>query len=375
MGRQKRDVPTGKMRLKYPKTGYDTSKEYTLYYEYNWNREIIRRDSGFRVKVTDWNQSAANGRGEFRVSYGDEAKRCNKLITSVLQQTDASLKEYSIKHPGIMTAEIVRSILFNKPLTRDDEGQDFIEYVINNLKVRLNANKIGISRYENGVSGMKIFREFLVIKSRGTYKPDSIYLGEISGKLIDEYIDFRRNIKKNEATTINHSLTPIILACENAKMRGYIKESVYAEIKDKRLVEPATSSTEDGFDGKYLRPEEIQKLIDFYEHDTEPRRKEYIEMFLFAFHAGGLRLVDVMTLQWKHINFETKEMKKILIKTSKTQKQRHTVPLTPSAIAILEKWKAMGRRAKFVFDLLPSDDIDVTVESEIYGRRNSVDCR
>lgn len=58
MGRQKRDVPTGKMRLKYPKTGYDTSKEYTLYYEYNWNREIIRRDSGFRVKVTDWNVSS-----------------------------------------------------------------------------------------------------------------------------------------------------------------------------------------------------------------------------------------------------------------------------------------------------------------------------
>jgi hypothetical protein len=32
MGRAKREVPTGKLILKYPKTGYDKSKEYTLYY-------------------------------------------------------------------------------------------------------------------------------------------------------------------------------------------------------------------------------------------------------------------------------------------------------------------------------------------------------
>lgn len=30
MGRAKREVPTGKLILKYPKTGYDKSKEYTL---------------------------------------------------------------------------------------------------------------------------------------------------------------------------------------------------------------------------------------------------------------------------------------------------------------------------------------------------------
>ena len=32
MGRAKREVPTGKLILKYPKKGYDKSKEYTLYY-------------------------------------------------------------------------------------------------------------------------------------------------------------------------------------------------------------------------------------------------------------------------------------------------------------------------------------------------------
>ena len=85
---------------------------------------------------------------------------------------------------------------------------------------------------------------------------------------------------------------------------------MYYEIKDKRIVEDASSIGEEAkFDGKYLDKEAFAKLLEFYENDTEIRRKEYIEMFLFAFHAGGLRVADVMTLEWKHINFDRKEMR------------------------------------------------------------------
>lgn len=94
-------------------------------------------------------------------------------------------------------------------LTRDDDGRDFVEFVKENLLERYNQNKIKHSRYQNGLSGMNIFQEFLRAKGKGTYKEDSIYLGEISYDLIVEYINYRRNIKKNATTTINHSLTPI----------------------------------------------------------------------------------------------------------------------------------------------------------------------
>lgn len=39
-------------------------------------------------------------------------------------------------------------------------------------------------------------------------------------------------------------------------------------------------------------------LLEYYKICNEPRRKEFLEMFFFAFHACGLRVVDVMTLQW-----------------------------------------------------------------------------
>lgn len=371
MGRAKREVPTGKLILKYPKTGYDKSKEYTLYYYYSFNRKTMTKDTGYRVKVKDWNPDGNSGKGALRASYGDDYARCNNRLTDFLKKVDENIKDYNDKHPNRLTPEIVHSILFDEPKTRNDEGKDFVEFVKENLRNRLNLNKIKRSRYENGISAMNGFQEFLRSKEKGTYKPDSIYVGEISGELLDEYIAYKKEVKKNCDATINHNLTPILIACEQAWRKKYISDEVYADIRDKRIALDASSiGEEDRFEGKYLTKELFGKLLEFYEQDTEPRRKEYIEMFLFAFHAGGLRIVDVMTLEWKHINFEKKEMKKVLVKTSKYQKMRHIVPLTDAALSILHRWQKLGRSARFVFDLL-ADDVDVADQQVLYKVRNS----
>ena len=83
-------------------------------------------------------------------------------------------------------------------------------------------------------------------------------------------------------------------------------------------------------------------------------------------------MVDVMTLTWNCINFETKELRKTLVKTARGKNPRHTVPLNNAALTILNKWKGMGRRKKFVFDLLP-DSFDINDENAIYYSRNNCD--
>jgi integrase len=372
MGRAKKTAVIGKLRLKYPKTGFDSSKSYTIYYEYNYNRSIIRKAAPFKARVRDWNQGANAGKGGLRSSYGEDYIRDTNRMLHHLSNMDDRIREYSEKHPGKLNEEIIRSLLHDAPLTRDDEGRDFIQFVEESLKNRLNANQIKYSRYQNGLSGLKVFREFLRARGKGTYKPDSIYLGEITGDLIDEYIEYRKDVKENVNATINHSLTPIIIACRMAAMKHYIPEEIYNEIREKRVVVDASSIDDDRVDDKYLNRAQIKQLVEFYNTDTETRRKEYIEMFLFAFHAGGLRLIDVMTLQWKNIDFVKKELKKVLIKSLKYQKQRNTVPLTPPAIQILTKWKAMGRRERFVFDLL-DDEFDLNDAAAIYLARNNAD--
>ncbi len=375
MGRPRRQYPTGKLRLMYYKNRVKPDALYSLYFEYTWlDDSPIRKDTGIKARVCDWNKDGNKGRGELRASYGNEAKRMNNFLADTLDKYDRQLRVYAEKHPNQMSSEVIHSILFGEDLTRQDEAKDFVEYVTQTLKFKRTTNRIGKSRYENGVSTMNGFTEFLQVKNKGTYKPDKIYLGDISAELIEEYIEYRRDIKKNTDATINHALTPIIIACEMAKDEGLIDTKVYAKIKQCRLEEMPSLENE-RFDGKYLSKEDIRKLIAFHDADTEERRKQYIEMFLFAFNAGGLRIVDVMSLKWEHVNIEKKELRKTLIKTAKGRKPRHTIPLNDAAISILEQWQKLcrlQRREKFVFDLLP-DDFNLDDTDKFYYARNNAD--
>ena len=102
-------------------------------------------------------------------------------------------------------------------------------------------------------------------------------------------------------------------------------------------------------------------LLEYYKTCTEPRRKEFLEMFFFAFHACGLRVVDVMTLQWKHINFARKELRKIMIKTNK----RHVIPLTEPALHILQQWREKREGCRYVFNLV-KETLDLDDAEALY---------
>ena len=190
MGRHRREAPSGKLRLLYPKSNPDKHKLYTIYYEYTWLKDTIQKSTQVKARIDDWNKDGNRGKGELRASFGSDYKRINSMLNDKLLHYDATLLEYAQKHPHRMCKEIIHSILHDAPLTRQDEGKDFVDYVESCLKSKLIKNKIGKSRYENGKSSLKIFREFLVSQSKGTYKPDSIYLGEVTISLIDAYIAY-----------------------------------------------------------------------------------------------------------------------------------------------------------------------------------------
>ena len=206
----------------------DPAKQYLVQLEYTWNRQVIRKGMNIFVRLGDWNEKANKGRGGVRASYGPEANRINSLLLARVDKIDSLLAEFQQKHPNQITEQVISDLLADKPLTREDKGKDFIEFVQERLESDYSRNRIGRSRYENGKSGMNIFRTFLRATKNGTYKPDSIYLGEISVELIDEYIRWRREIKQNSDATINHALTPILKACAYASemkmmpsMRGF----------------------------------------------------------------------------------------------------------------------------------------------------------
>lgn len=360
----------GKYRLRTPKT-IDKSKTYPIELEYTWNRQVLRKSANIFVKAADWNQNGNQGRGEIRSSYGNEYKRLNKVLMERVDTMDAQLAEYNVKHPNQITAEVIAGFLSHKPLTRKDQGKDFAEFVLERLESEYSRHKIGRSRYKNGICCMNVFTTFLRATNQGTYEMDKIYVGDITPELIDGYITWRRDIRQNGDETINHSLTPILKACSYAAELGMIEQSVNARIQDMMIVtKPSLSDEESEFDGKALTKEQMDALLEYYKNCKEPRRKEFMEMFFFAFHACGLRIVDVMTLQWGHINFEKKELRKIMIKTSK----RHVIPLTEPALKILRKWQEKRVGCRYVFDLV-NDNLDLNDEEALYKARiNATKC-
>ena len=367
MGRPKRLYPLGKYRLRTPKV-IEKDNTYPVELEYTWNRQIIRKSTNVFVKVADWNQKGNQGRGEIRASHSNEYKRLNQLLINRVDRIDALLAEYNEKHPCQITAEVINGFLADKPLTRKDQGKDFVEFTMARLESDYSRNRIGRSRYMNGKCCMNVFTTFLRATKQGTYEIDKIYVGDISPELIDSYIGWRREFKQNGDETINHALTPIQKACAYAAELGMIEPTINARIQDMRIVtKPSLSADEDEvFDGKSLSEEQMNALLQYYRNCKEPRRKEFLEMFFFAFHACGLRIVDVMTLQWGHVNLEKKELRKIMVKTTK----RHIIPLSEPALKILRKWREKRVGCRFVLDLV-KDDLDIDDAEALYRARNT----
>lgn len=93
-----------------------------------------------------------------------------------VNKVDIALNEYHQAHPGEVSEEIISAFLDDKPITRKDKGEDFVEFVLKRLDSEYSRNKIGYSRYKNGQSCMNIFQQFLRATNNGTYKPDGLYI-------------------------------------------------------------------------------------------------------------------------------------------------------------------------------------------------------
>ena len=364
MGRKKRLFPVGSLKLHCP-LNVDANKKYSIYYVYNWNGEKIQRQTGYSAKLSDWNPQ----KSLLLRSYGSEYTRVNNVLANKQKDYDSLIEKYVLEHPDRLTVQVIRDILDGKEITRKDRGLDFCKFVIDYLQEECKKNRLSWSRTKNGISCMNGFRQFLQFKQKGTYKKDSIYLGEISPQLINEYIDFRKEYKHNKDATINHALTPIIKACRYAAALDFIDPKIVHLIAQSRIVERDDyNSTREDFDGRFLSVEQLGELVRYIKEDRchTYRQREYITLFLFAFHACGLRVSDVITLRWRDIDFSKKTIRKIQIKT----RQKNTIPLTQGAEAILNDWKNSHDQTEFVFGLLP-DGFDLNDSETLYVKRNS----
>lgn len=364
MGKSSRPFPTGHFRLN-PKKNASDDTPLVIQLQYVIKGRPIRRSTGYSVKPVDWDKKSNKGRGGIKASYGVDYRNLNQRLVKLVNSTDERLEEYCEKNPDKMSWAIAAAVIDQTPESRDDRGIDFVEYVNEILRNEKDRNKIGQSVYKNGLSGMKMFSEFLLTVKLGTYATDKIYVSEISISIVEKYINWRRTVKKNTDETINHSLTPILKGCKKAAIEGYISQTLNNSIQGMRIVTTKSLENDGGDNIRHLSTEELKRLAEWYENDREPRRREYVEMFMFAMYACGLRLIDMMTLRWVDIDFKKQVIRKVQVKT----RNRNVIPIREAAIEILDRCKGLYK--VFVFGML-SDKFDLNADEELRKRRNSV---
>lgn len=354
MGRVKSKYPKGNFVFKSSKP--NVKGERALYLQYIVNTTPVFITTGIFIKDTDWDKKTQTVK-----SRNSAAVRLNNQLKLQREKVDEQIMAYE----GHLTTDIVRKMLKGEFTQQNDPKKiDFIQYATDYNQQRYNLQKLSYSTYYNGDLYIKKFQRFLAEQTG----EGIIYLTDLTIDLIEKYKSYC--IKRgNTKAGINKMLTPLIKAAMYATDNDLLSVKVSAQIKRSYLdlkVRQYRSEVED-CEVRYLTEEQMQQFVDLYSKVKFNRTREIMDMFLFAFHACGLRVSDIVTLEWSHIDWKRHELSKNLVKG----KVLHTVPLTDAAMNILERWKEKNLNKCFVFNLLESsfdtskaDQLDKKIKSK-----------
>lgn len=329
----------GKLVLR-PKQVNKTTGCGPIYITYFVCGKTIEKSTGIIIPDSSWNAVSR------KVVSHKDSSRLNGEINEIKRNLD----EKFAKYPGIMTPEIARRILNGQQVygLEDPNEIDFVQYTLDNQRRRYEIHDIGYSVLYNSILAIERFRKFLA----NTKGEGFISLSSMSISVIDEYKTHR--LKEICSDTLNKELAPLKFAISYGVQNGLMDIRKFGDLDDIYIKKERSYNGDKSPEVSnihYLSHEQMAAFIKLYPTVKFDRTREIMDMFLFSFYACGLRISDIATLEWSHIDFERQMMTKILVKG----KNCHEVTLNERAMEILDRWKKKNYSKRFVFNLLPDD--------------------
>lgn len=293
-----------------------------------------------------------------------------EVINNKLSLALAPIRSKILKLEPPIAICTIQEILGLKTTDMDSRDPIFVEYAhkVNDLHYKM--EKYGYTAWYNKKRSIIAF-EFFLANFTDTPSP---HMSEMKLSMFDEYVNYRVNIKKNTSKEgINKTLVPLYLALDYGEKNGIVKKSVVAPILGNFLITRNTkyqSEPSEEEKTRYLTPEQMKYFYDYCKKVKSKNARIILDMFFFSYFACGLRLSDVITLEWKHIDFEKRLLSKVQVKTKR--KAAVDIPLNSSAMEILERWKNYRLNDRFVFNRLP-DDFDLNNQYKLFMTRNAQD--
>lgn len=262
--------------------------EHPVYITYSVERKTAKTDTTVWVKKEYWNQS----RQCIKAGH-PRHDQLNAMLQVKRHEIDDRLINLNPDTP--LTIDLLRKIVKGENIDDSDEcNRDFVDFATEIMESEYKREKIGIAVLDNAKCALHLFRRFII----GSQKRDFLLIRELDERIVDNYIIWRKEQRENSNETINKALTPIFKAVRSAVSLGLLPQTRADRICS-RYLPPTKPLLDDDCreEVRYLTHEQMKRLMTFYHTVKYDRTRDYIDMFLFSFHACGLRFVDVMTLQ------------------------------------------------------------------------------
>lgn len=336
MGKIKSEIPRGHFVFR---NAPNAKGERALNLQYVCNGVPVYKSTGIFLHPDMWNATTQEVR-----SRCPDATRINRRLKEFRNSIDEQIENCD----EVITVDVLRSIIKG---TYGQTGKDtpFIQYAMKLNETRYQQGKIGYSTYYNATLNLQHFKRYFLEAHIPEPRVSNITIGMVDG--FKEWNLTSAKMKSKEA--VNKKLTPIIKAARYAADNGLLDAKTATAISESYL-DTKTRKYEgetEGKDVRYLDERQMSRVKELYDTIHDVRRLRILDMFLFAYYACGLRVSDIITLEWSHINFEDRVLVKQVVKTKNTLR----IPLCDEAMDILRKYQKENKNPRFVFNCLPAD--------------------
>jgi len=253
------------------------------------------------------------------------SNRFNSYLTNKFNELQDQVFEYETKHVNITTRQLKNHILGKKPTL-------FFPFAMEIVEDHKRNKKFGT--YDKNKSVMTKLSEYV--------NKETFVIQDINYNFLIKYERWLIKKKGNKVNTIgnsmkffrtviNHAIRQEIMKTDQSPFNKYI-------IKTKKS------------EKQYLSEEEL-KLIEDLKLTPFTRIDTHRDMFVFASYVGGLRISDVLQLEWS--TFNTTHLD---VTTRKTGSQI-SLKVPKVALAILSKYKTKYSEndMRFIFPILEND--------------------
>ena len=338
MGKMQSQFPVGSFFCRVGKDG----KGY-ISIRYFIRGRYAKKSTGIEIDAKMWDEKGQKIKSSSNPRINNVVNNKNLMLQEFKNNIDQQIRNYE----GLLTYEVVSQILGGNLKTKNSRIKeiDFIEYCKEVCQNKFNQGKVSYSYLYNKTLAIEQFKEFFKSKNNR----EKISICDINSKLFEDYKSYRITVRGNCSESINKCLSPLFDGIKSLYENGLLDSLVYASVYGKYLSTKKTIYNPVVKDKtiRYLTPEQLNEFVNIYHNMKRQRTYEIMQMFLFSVNTG-LRVSDVVTLEWSHIDFAKKILKKNMVKT----KEVIEIHLNKTAIEILNQWKKYNRNQRFVFDLI-----------------------